>query len=238
MLQKTKAIVLNSLKYGDSGLIVHCFTRDYGLKSYYIPGILSSKKSKFKRSFFQPLNQLEIVGYHNNKGQLNKINDLTLMYHYQEVQTDITKQSMTMFLSEILSQTLNEEFTDEKLFDFLVDSFIRLDMENKITNFHLSFLVQLIKHLGFFPIIDEKKEFFDLVEGKFTSHPQSSIFIKNPELSYFKEILKSNYDNLNELNLSYKQRNDLLEIIFQYMSLHIHSFKKPKSIVVLKELFH
>jgi DNA repair protein RecO (recombination protein O) len=238
MLQKTDAIVLNSLKYGDSGLIVHCFTKDYGLKSYYINGILNNKKNKFKRSFFQPMNQLEIVGFHNNKGQLNSIKDLTLRYHFQEIHTDIIKQTITLFLSEILTHTLREEFIDAKLFDFLENSFKWLDQQEKTTNFHLSFLVQLIRQLGFFPIMEGKSEYFDMVEGKFLNHPLSQIYIKEPELTNFIKVMKSDYNSILALEIKAHQRAELLERILQYMSLHIPSFKKPKSMVVLQELFH
>src|SRR5690606_1339809 len=42
----TKAIVLSSLKYGDTSLIVRALTESDGLKSYLLKGVLSSKKGK------------------------------------------------------------------------------------------------------------------------------------------------------------------------------------------------
>ena len=40
----TKAIVLSSLKYSDTSLIVKCYTQEEGLKSYLIKGVLKAKK--------------------------------------------------------------------------------------------------------------------------------------------------------------------------------------------------
>ena len=50
MVIATKAIVLSSLKFGDSDLIVKCFTASSGLKSYLLRNILKSKKGKLKVS--------------------------------------------------------------------------------------------------------------------------------------------------------------------------------------------
>ena len=71
----TKAIVLSSLKYSDSSLIVKCFTEEDGLKSYMLRGILKSKKGKLKAAYFQPLTLLKLEASSNtvfatNSGRL------------------------------------------------------------------------------------------------------------------------------------------------------------------------
>jgi DNA repair protein RecO (recombination protein O) len=50
--------------------------------------------------------------------------------------------------------------------------------------------------------------------------------------------MTSDYNSILTLEIKAHQRAELLERILQYMSLHIPSFKKPKSMVVLQELFH
>ena len=55
----TNAIVLSSLKFGDTSLIVKCFTQQEGLKSYLVRGVLKSKKGGLKVAYFQPLNTIE-----------------------------------------------------------------------------------------------------------------------------------------------------------------------------------
>lgn len=67
MLVSTKAIVLSAVKYGDSSLIVKCFTELSGVKSYLVKGVLSAKRGKIKPAYFQPLSQLEVVANHKIK---------------------------------------------------------------------------------------------------------------------------------------------------------------------------
>jgi DNA repair protein RecO (recombination protein O) len=86
--------------------------------------------------------------------------------------------------------------------------------------------------------MEGKSEYFDMVEGKFLNHPLSQIYIKEPELTNFIKVMTSDYNSILTLEIKAHQRAELLERILQYMSLHIPSFKKPKSMVVLQELFH
>ena len=53
MLVKTNAIVISTLKYGDSSLITRCYCKELGLKSFMLKGILTSKKGGLKKSLFQ-----------------------------------------------------------------------------------------------------------------------------------------------------------------------------------------
>ena len=99
----TKAIVLSTLKYSDSSLIVKCYTQDEGLKSYLIRGVLKAKKGGIKIAYFQPLTQLNINANHSNKGTLNSIKEVQVSYSYKTIYKDIIKQSVVLFLSEVLS---------------------------------------------------------------------------------------------------------------------------------------
>ena len=69
MLQKTDAIVLAKIKYAESDLIVKCFTKQRGIESYLLRGILKSKKGKLKPALFFPLTQLKLEErYKENSG--------------------------------------------------------------------------------------------------------------------------------------------------------------------------
>ena len=105
----TKAIVFNTIKYGDTSLIVKCFTFEDGVKSYMIKGVLKSKKGKLKTAYFQPLTQLQIVANHTNKQGLNSIREASIIHPYNTLHTSIIKQTIVLFLSEILSSIIQEE---------------------------------------------------------------------------------------------------------------------------------
>jgi len=114
----TNAIVLSSLKFGDSSLIVKCFTLQDGLKSYLVRGVLKSKKGGLKVAYFQPLTQLKIVANHNAKNTLNSFKEIQVFNSYQSIYQDIVKQSIAFFLSEVVSNVIQEEEANEALYSF------------------------------------------------------------------------------------------------------------------------
>lgn len=234
----TKAIVLSSLKYGDSSLIVKAFTASDGLKSYLLKGVLASKKGKLKPAYFQPLSQLELEVNHKNKGTLESIREAKVNYHYQTLHTDISKNAMAMFLAEVLGNSVREEEQNEGLFEFLEASLQWFDSHVAISNFHIYFLIRLIKYFGFYPDTNAMgAKYFDLVEGAFTNTPSLNPHLTGENLSFFKSFLGINFDEVQSIKMNKTNRQKLLKSLVLYYELHLQGFRKPKSLAVLNEVF-
>ena len=105
----SKAIVFNTIKYSDSSLIVKCFTEQEGIKSYLVRGVLNSKKRKIQVAYFQPLTQLNIEAIHKQKSNLHTLKDVSISYPYQTIYKDVIKQSIVLFISEVLTKSIQEE---------------------------------------------------------------------------------------------------------------------------------
>lgn len=234
----TKAIVLNSIKYGDTSLIVKCFTLQEGLKSYMIKGIFSSKKGKIKAAYFQPLTQLLLVANHNNKGNLNSIKEVHIVNPYKNVYTNISKQTIILFLSEILSESIKEEEANEALFLYLEASFSWLDTHDKISNFHLLFLLNFTRYLGFYPDTSQVDYlYFSLLDGNFTQYSVEKEIILGKNLTLFKTLLGTNFDEIESIKFSKSERQQILQILIKYFELHLEGFRKPKSLEILETVF-
>jgi len=238
MLITTHAIVISALKYGEADLIVKCYTKSDGLKSYLLRGILKSRKGKLRTAMFQPATQLEIVAYHKNKGTLESIREAKILHPYQSLHTDIAKTSIVLFLSELLRNVIQEEEENPALYAFLEQAFLWLDAQDHAANFHLLFLLELTRYLGFYPDISaSERSFFNLETGQFQDHADLYT-ITDENLNLFKELLNSNFENLYLLKLNQKLRAELITILLNYYDLHLHGFKKPRSLSVLNSLFN
>ncbi len=234
----TKAIVLTSLKYGDTSLITRAFTASDGLKSYMLKGVLSSKKGKLKTAYFQPLTQLEIVANHKNKGTLETIREAKVSYHYQSLHSQITKNAMTQFLAEMLSNSIHEEESNLGLFEYIEASLQWLDVNDEISNFHLHFLLNLTRYLGFYPDTNAiNSNYFDLLEGEFTNEPSLNPILSGKNLIYFKKVLGINFDEIHNIKMNKVNRQELLKSLVLYFELHLQGFRKPKSLAILNEVF-
>lgn len=238
MQTTTKAIVLSSLKYGDTSLIVRAFTASNGLKSYLLKGVLASKRGKLKTAYFQPLMQLELVVNHKNKGTLERINEAKVSFPYCSLHTDIYKNAISLFLSEMLGASILEEEQNEGLFNFIEASLQWLDTHDQNANFHLFFLIELTKYLGFYPDITYvNAPYFDLVEGGFIETPSLHPTVHGNQLSYFKAFLGTNFDAIHTIRMSKADRHELLQYLILYFEVHLHGFRKPRSLAILNEVF-
>ena len=234
----TNAIVLSSLKYGDTSLIVKCYTQEEGVKTYLIRGVLKPKKSGLKAAYFQPLTQLRIVANHNSKNTLNSIKEVQVIHPYKTFHTDIVKQSVVLFLSEVLSNSIQEEEQNLALYEYLETAFIWLDVHDRVANFHLLFLLNLSGFLGFYPDTSEKnKKGFDLLEGVFSDNIHEKNVISKNDFYQFKKLLGIIFDTLENVTYSKEERQLVLQVIIQYFKLHLDSFRNPKSLQVLEIVF-
>ena len=237
MIEVTKAIVLNTIKYGDTSLIAACYTEKCGIKSYMLKGVLTSKKGKLKSAYFQPLTQLVLTANHNNKGLLNSIRDVEVGVFYSSIYTNIKKQTIALFIAETLFFSLREEEKNEAMFTYLETAFSWLDTHDTISNFHLLFLLNLTKFLGFYPEVkDLNFSCFDLLEGQFCNSRNANSIVGD-DLIQFKKIFGINFDALHTVDFNAESRQGVLLTIIRYYEFHLSGFKKPKSLNILKTVF-
>ncbi len=237
MIESTKAIVLNTIKFQDTSLIVKCYTQK-GIKSYLVKGVLSKKAKKIKPAYFQPFTLLDIVANHNNKGTLNYIKEVQVYHPFHSIPTDIHKSSIALFLAEILSYALKEEEENSQLYQYLETASIWLDTHPKTANFHLLFLVNLTKYFGFAIKKPKKGDlFFNLQEGCFTFHKPMANYVSGENLTLLKSIIGINFDAISKIEFNAKSRQTILEVLIQYFTLHLPDFRKPKSLEILQTIF-
>ena len=239
MLAKNNSIVLSKLKYRDNDLIVKCYTQQRGVVSYILRGVLKSKRGQTKTVYFQELSQLQIEESYKPTQSLQTIREVKLNYIYKSLHTNIYKSAIVIFLSEILSNVLKEEEKNEDLFNYLETTLQYLDNEDKFSNFHLLFLLKLTRYLGFQPEnLNPNYPFFNLQSGIFEPSNQGIYSISGENLTLLKRLLGINFDALDTIKINAKQRQEFLNMLLYYFELHLGSFKKPKSLQVLNEVFH
>ncbi|MDR5591477.1 DNA repair protein RecO [Christiangramia sp. SM2212] len=238
MLVHTKAIIIRALKYGEADLIVKAYTLSDGLCTYMLKGVLKSKKGKFKASMFQSLTLLDIVANHRGTGKMEYLKEAKVTGNYQSLHTHPVKLAMVMFLAETLRNAIREEESNESLFHYLEYSFHVLDTLDKIANFHLLFLLNLTRYLGFQPENGmQDLPYFNLLDGVFQEISTNDYCIEGKNVDLLKSLLGTEFDALKHIKLNQSSRNDFLNMLLLYYELHIEGFRKPKSLSVLNEIF-
>ena len=238
MLVTTEALVLSKTNYSETSLIVRCYTRSAGIKSYIIKGGKLGRKGIKSAALFQPLNQLEITAQHKNKSGLSIPKSIKMSKPYKTIPFQMNKITVVLFLSEVLSSALREEEANTSLFHYLTNSLSWFDIQDDVANFHIFFLLSLTKYLGFFPdLYDQNHPYFDMENGCFSAQ-KSTQQVEDPRtISVFKSFLGTTFDKLSEVLVSSIERKQLLELLIQYYQVHLQGFSRPKSLNILHEIY-
>lgn len=229
MLHKTRGIALNYIRYRETSIIVKIYTEQFGVQSYIVNGVRSSKSKTNRIAFFQPLTLLDLVVYHKSKEQtLHRLSEVKCSVPFKSLPFDFVKSSMAMFITEILVKTLREEERNESLFDFLQDSILELEnADGHFENFHLMFMVKLAFYLGFGSETSKEIE-EQLTENAYPIPTDDrlrealQVFISAP-YSY-------------RYSLDRRRRNELLDAIIFFYKIHLEGMGEIRSVEVLREL--
>ena len=240
MMTKTQAIVLHSLKYGETRLIVDMFTRSHGRLSFIV-SLPKSPKSKVKKQFFQPLTLLEIEADVRQSLQLQKLKDVRILLSYVTIPFNPHKLSMTMFVADFLYHALRGEQQNVLLFDYVSSSLQWLDGQDQhFANFHLVFLMRMSRFLGFYPNLEDyvPGDYFDLRESVFMSVPPvHHDFLQPEEAEKVSLMMRMDYPTMHLYKMTHKERNRLLVVALTYYRLHLPNFPELRSLAVLQEMY-
>jgi DNA repair protein RecO (recombination protein O) len=241
MLVTTKAIVLHHFKYSEKSVIAKIYTEKFGLQSYILNGVRSTK-AKNKAVYLQPLSLVEINANHKEKKGLQQLRSIKLDVPFSTIPFNITKTSLAFFISEVLYKTIKEEEPNVQLFNFLYNALQVLDLKDaNYANFHLVFLGQLTHFIGITPQnkeVDSPNIYFDLQEGVFlSSRPHHKMFAPPEHSRQLITILNTSLND-NDLSLNYADRKVLLNLLLDYYNLHLSNFDNLKSLTVLEEVLN
>ncbi|HEX2970429.1 MAG TPA: DNA repair protein RecO [Bacteroidales bacterium] len=240
MLEKTKGIVLQSIKYSDSGIIVHLYTEKFGRQSALIRGLRNKKSGKHGNAF-QPLFILDLEMYYKPSREIQLLKEFSLTHPFYNISSDIRKSTAAMFLSEVLSSVLGEETSNPGMFSYIENSIIWFEgAEDDFINFHISFLIGLCRYLGIEPGRKKNADemFFDLRNGRFLSIPPlHGDYADENTSAIIWQFMNSSVSGSGSISLSGKTRNETLETLIKYFSFHLPSLRNIRSLDVLREVF-
>ncbi len=240
MIVKTRAIVLRSVKYGDSQLIVDLFTEELGRLAFLVR-IPKSPKARIKRQYFQAMTIVDLEFDYRQRAKLQHLKEVSIGRPFSDIPFSPYKLSITMFLAEFLCYSTRNEQAHLALFQFLEKSMEWLDLaRDDFANFHVVFMIRLSLFLGFSPNMDsgEDGDYFDLEEGRFVCNvPIHSHYLGKDDATRMRMLVRLTYSTMHLYSMSRVERNRCVSVIVEYYRLHIPDFPEMKTLSVLQDLF-
>ena len=214
-------ILLHTTKYGDSSIILHGFTREQGRKSFIIRGV-GKKKGSSSTALLHPLSILETELRPGAEYSIAQLKDYSAKYPLHSLRSNVIKNTIAIYMSELLYRTLRDSEGDPALYDFIEKAILTLNsLEGSTPNFHIWFTIKYISMLGFMP--DSSSLFaFDI----FT--PQ--------ERELLTRFLTSGIEELLLLPLKRETRNEFIGTLVKFLEQSLGQRIEIKSLNVLHQV--
>jgi DNA repair protein RecO (recombination protein O) len=153
-IQKTEALVLKSIKLGETSKILTLLTRDYGLEKVVAKGSRSTKSRYW--GTLEPLNHIQIVYYAKSNRDLQLLSQAEIINSFPSIREDLNKMAYALAICEMISRTQMPSDINPVLFQLLVDSLCAINATNHQpqTSF-LGFQVKFLNLAGVHPNLDK-----------------------------------------------------------------------------------
>jgi len=214
-VESIEFIVLATTKVGEGALVVHTLSQEYGRRGFLVrPG------KKAGMALFLPLNILEADVVENPKSELWSLKNIHARDTLSGIRSNIHKNTMTLFLSEVLFRTLRDGSVEDGLYTWCIGSILTLNaLESDFANYHIRFLLEFAGALGFRP-----------------TFPDLAPFAKDYP-AQMRQMLESSFSESMLVPLSGEVRNSLCENILNYLEYHTDQTIRVKSLSVLRDLY-
>ncbi len=213
--ETAELIVLATTKVGEKGLVVHTLSKEWGRR-----GFLVQSAQKAGAALFLPLNILEAEVVENPKSELWSIRNIHARDTLNGIRGNLHKNTMTLFLSEVLFRTLRDGANEEGLYEWCVGSILALDaLQADYANFHIRFLLEFAGALGFRPSFQDIAPFAG----------ENALVLRR--------FLETGFGESMLIPLSGETRNALCEDLLRYLEFHTEQAIRVKSLAVLRELY-
>jgi DNA repair protein RecO (recombination protein O) len=240
MIQKTRGIVLHTTRYGESSLVVHCYTDHAGRQTFMVKGVRKSRKNN-RSNLFQPLFILDFEVYHKDSREIQLVKEVCRAIPLNSLPFDITKSTQAIFIAEVLYRVVKEEESNPVLTNFLISTIQYLDtMEEASADFHIIFMFQLSRHLGFYPQNNsgEKRIFFNLESGQFKTHfGDPEIYLNEEDSVLWNRYMCADIQSVKEEGFNGVQRKITLDNLARFYKLHVSGMGEIRSLEILHDYF-
>ena len=234
MLIKTRGIIFKALKYSETSLILDIYTEEKGVRKYIISGV-RNKRSKVKTGLLQVATLVDMVAYFRDNKPMNRIKEIKAAQIYESIPFDLMKGTISLFMVELAQKTIKEEEGNRDLFNFLFNRFATLDKLTQINpNYHLYFMLDLTRYLGFYPggAWSLETPWLNMRDGKFVKEEPLHQYALSRDLSEKVGLLMKK----EAVKMARIDRQKIVQKLIDYYRIHVENFNGLNTHEILREV--
>lgn len=213
MIISSRLLILQTTKVGDKSLVLHTLSSQWGRRSF----IVSAGKGM---AMYLPMNILDAEIMQNEKSSLWRLRGMQAVHPLNGIRSSIGKNSITLFMSEVLYRIVRDGAFEEGLFEWCERSVLTLDaLESDWANFHIWWLLELCGALGFSPCSEDLAPF------------------AGQHFPKLQKLLGLGFGGFMLEPMNGEERNTMAQILLDYIGFHSDCKVEIRSLKVLRELF-
>lgn len=259
MLTKTDAVVVRSMKYGDTSKIVTFYTRQFGKLKGIAKGA-RRRGNKFGASL-EPMSYVTLVLYKKEHRDLHLISQCDQIRSFGTLQDSIEKMSAGLSVLELVDGLSHEEEENHALFSLIVETLSVLDSSSRnYQSLARSFQLKLASLLGYAPSLNVCVQCgkplgednsrtgvgFQLTDGavqcsdctKLTGsrRPLGYRHVSAPAYRIMQRFLSSKTENVATIACNESVGNEIDETLRLYFRYHFEHMRDLKSVQIFKSI--
>lgn len=148
--EKTEAIALRSIKFGDTSKIITFYTREFGKLKAIAKGARQAK-NKFG-SAFEPMTHVSLIVYRKEHREIQLVSQCDVIRSWHRMSDKVEKLEVGLSILELVDKVSHDEEAKPELFNLLLEVFAALnDAKKNELNLFCVFIIHLAGLLGFRP---------------------------------------------------------------------------------------
>jgi len=251
-LRKTEAVVLRSIKQGETSKILTLYTRSFGKIKVIAKGARSSK-SRFGGSL-EPLNYISVLFYYKETRDLHTLSQADIVKPFAKSQQDLRRSTLALAVCELVDRLEVGASPNPALFRLLVQTLEAVqEVQHTPLNCLRAFEVRLLDLLGIKPNVAtclacgksavRGAVWFDVVRGGFFCPGCGEtgpvrVRLESEALQALRHLQRHRIDALNGWSLSAVAGQQVDRFLTTYLQYHQEGFRELKALRVYRELNH
>jgi len=131
MSGQVQIVVLHTVKYGESALVIRGYSDSGGRQSFFLRSVKGPKNC----AAIQQLHPLSIIDARLSsfsKGEMKSISEFSAAYPLNGIRCQLQKSSMAIFMSELIYKTVREVEENRSLYKYITESILALERIGRI----------------------------------------------------------------------------------------------------------
>lgn len=239
MNEKLECVVLRVIPHNERNVIVNCYSNLSGRISFVSPGG-TGKEARRRRALLMPMCVVECVGAAGSGG-LIRVRDVSRPAGFGDFTLNPLKSVVALFVADLLETLTRNVETDPMLYGFIRHAVSHLSTASPraTANFHLALMAGLIRYAGIEPDLSTYRPgyFLDMRDGIFRATPPlHTDFLEAAESAHAVRICRMTFASSRFFRLTRAERNRAMDVMLEYISLHLRDVRSLKSVDVVRSL--